>query len=75
MLGLASENLDDRVDGIGLVLLDLELKLHRGQIAFTSVAGETSRKTCSALMRASSEANPASRKTARSGSHSAIART
>ena len=75
MLRLASEDLDDGIDRISLVLLDLELELHQRQIAFTSVEGETSRKICSALIRASSEANAESRKTARSGARFAMART
>ena len=65
VLRLAREDFDDGIDRVGLVLLDLELELHPRQIAFTSVEGEISRKICSALIRASSDAKPESRKTAR----------
>ena len=51
MLRLAFKDFNHRINGICLVLLDLELELHPDQIAFTSVDGETSRKICSTLIR------------------------
>ena len=75
MFRLAREDIDNGIDRIGLVMLDVEVKLHPHQIAFTSVHGEISWKICSALIRVSSEAKPESRKTARSGCLFAMVRT